>query len=568
MLKARGLEIMNLRNCLRPGAVLGSLALAAAWMGLAPETRANVYATNLKLNGGFTNVAAFPGAAINVSYILNEPAALVTISILAGTNTVTTITPPPGGPGTVRGANTVVWEGKDAGGSPLSAATYSVSVTTASAGYTNWTETTDDNNPLNYVFSPRGIAVDKNPASPYYGRVFVASAHDGFLPSRPGDNTGLLMLNADGSAGDEGVLSTGGYAWAGDYFSPWKVQVSADDFVYVNDFHARGLIYRWDPVLSSGSRLNALRSDNLARGVQLSGPSVSGTGANTALWQADTSTAGSRGILKFALAANGACAAHDVGTTVVGLDAANMSVAPYDVAVGSDGAIYTIQNIADPANPAARVLRFPAYDPSTNQNVPEIEADWMVADADGTYGQPAGLASDPTGTYLAVAFTGVFDLFGDLVQGNTKVFYAATGAVAANLDLNTVINGGSADHEDWDCAWDAVGNVYYVDASDEVWRAFSPPGTNQATTLALTTITLLPLPQITGVGVLGGTATLVFTGLAGDTPGAFSVQSAANASGPYTDVPATITQVSAGEFRAAPLAAGPCGFYRIRRQVQ
>jgi len=34
-------------------------------------------------------------------------------------------------------------------------------------------------------------------------------------------------------------------------------------------------------------------------------------------------------------------------------------------------------------------------------------------------------------------------------------------------------------------AWDNVGNLYALDGTAEVWRAYSPPGTNQATTVAV-----------------------------------------------------------------------------------
>src|SRR5215475_3470091 len=60
------------RNC---GFVAPVLALMMAFAGL-PSARANVYATNIKLNGGNTNLTLLPGDPVTITYILNEPASL------------------------------------------------------------------------------------------------------------------------------------------------------------------------------------------------------------------------------------------------------------------------------------------------------------------------------------------------------------------------------------------------------------------------------------------------------------------------------------------------------------
>jgi hypothetical protein len=39
-----------------------------------------------------------------------------------------------------------------------------------------------------------------------------------------------------------------------------------------------------------------------------------------------------------------------------------------------------------------------------------------------------------------------------------------------------------------DVAWDRIGNLYATDLSAEVWRSFSPPGSNQAATTAVPVI--------------------------------------------------------------------------------
>src|SRR5262249_20209325 len=162
-----------------------------------------------------------------------------------------------------------------------------------------------------------GIAVDRNPGSIYYGRIFVANSQAWFPTDVPGNNVGILKLNADATGADEGILVPGqdGYDWAGDGRSPWKVEVSPDDYVYVEDLHTNGVVLRWDPLVTSNSLTQVLRSDNQTNGVHLSGPAVSFAGTNVQLWMADD--AADYGILRWTLT-NGVCATNDPGTTVVG----------------------------------------------------------------------------------------------------------------------------------------------------------------------------------------------------------------------------------------------------------
>src|ERR1035437_10209818 len=143
--------------------IVGGLAFALALTTFAPSAQANVYATNIKINGGTTNVSVQAGTNVTISYILNEPASAgVTIKVLAGATAVRTISIAGGSAGTTRGTNTVVWNGKDNSSNNVSGGNYSISITAASSGYSGWTVITDDNNDGNYSWDARGIAVDRN----------------------------------------------------------------------------------------------------------------------------------------------------------------------------------------------------------------------------------------------------------------------------------------------------------------------------------------------------------------------------------------------------------------------
>lgn len=547
------------------------LPLAIAILLQCSSARANVYATNIKLEGGTTNITRAAGEVVNISYILNEPAtAGVEIDFVSGSSVVGRVVVPAGSSGTDRGSNLVVWSNN------LPSGTYQVSVTAASVGYTNWNQISSEDDPGAYVWFGRGIDVDRVPNSPYYGRVFVANSESGPSPdTNPGDRVGILKLNADGSFAEEGASSAGvdGHDWTDSDISPWKVRVSDDDFVYVSDLALAGQVFRWNPLVSSNSLTAVLRGDNIPNGAALSGPALVGTGTNTQIWMADTN--GSNGIRRWVVTTNAVCATNDPGQMIVGVgtDPTNgLSIGPISVSVDGLGNIYTCQAITNSGDATSRVFRFPAYNPSTNGGAAELTATWAVGEGDDTYASASGIAVDPTGTYVAVSFQGLI-IDGLFQGGNTKVLYATNGALAANLDLGLAI-GFDANHQDTACAWDAVGNVYCVDNWFGKWRAFSPPGTNQSTTVALASVESTgggtvtgPPPNITGITSAGGTVTIDFTATTSDTPSSFLVVGAATVLGPFTTIStATITQLSPGVFRATLSASGSMQYYRIQRQ--
>ena len=560
---------MKLNRELPWNSLWGAIIVGMTLLCFAPRCLANIYATDIRINDDFTNIVINAGDTVGINYILNEPATLgATVQIFSGATVVRTLTFQPDTQGALRGVNSVSWDGLDQTGHSPPGGTYSISVTASTAGYTNWTQITSDVSDANtYVFDGHGISVDRNPRSPFYGRVFIANSSVGISPgTTPGDTLGILKFNADTSNVAEGDSSADhdGHAWADGGVSPWKLNVSADDFVYVDDLANGGEIYRWDPTISSNSLLYVLRRDNQPPGVALSGPAILGTGTNTQIWLADTNTGK---VLRWLVTANLVCATNDTGKVVVTSSASNL----FDVALDHSGNIYTCAFLPEGGDPSPRVFRYPAYDPSTNGNLPESTPDWAVGGGDDTYAGASGISVDPTGTYVAVAFGTTFL---GTTNGNTKVLWATNGDVAANLDLGLALQG-DANHDDTACGWDAMGNVYFIDNYLSRWRIFSPPGTNQATTLALATIQLsgsAPPPASTNLEILrisvgGGNVEIDFAAGTNDTVGLFSVVGSASVSGPYTLITgASITQTGPGQFRAI-FPLGPATqYFRIARQ--
>jgi hypothetical protein len=539
-----------------------------------------VYATNVKLNGDYTNVVCAQGVGLSISYLLNEPATRgVTISVLSGTNAVRTIVVPAGGPGALLGTNSVAWDGLDYNSNGLPAGTYSVAVTAAAAGFTNWTQTSVDTNAGSYAFDPVAIAVDQNPGSRYFGRVFVSNAEPNTGGTNVGDGVGVLKLNADGSPGEESPtnwLATGGYDWAGDGFSPWKIRVSADDHVYVMDDTQEGptpgTIYRWDPTFDTNSEASVLETNNLSGDI-LFVPSfaLSGSGTNSQLWFADFLEPiiipnGSKGVQRFNLT-NGLCASNDTGTAVVGVAAGitgtNLDQSPVDVAIDSNQNIFVIQSIDDSPDSSPPVLKFPPYNPATNGGVAEMTPLWFAGNNAPSYEYASGIAVDSTSTHLAVAFGGD-------TNGSLGIFSAASGSLIATLDVG---QNDPVTHKNTDCAWDAAGNVYTTRTYDDnttpcVWRVYSPPGTNQALTVAPETLQVaaapVQSPQITKIAESSGIVTITFTAGSNEPPSAFLVLGTAVITVPYSIISAaTVSRVSSGVFQATFPASLAQQFYRI-----
>ncbi|MDB6029092.1 MAG: hypothetical protein JWM68_5315 [Verrucomicrobiales bacterium] len=465
------------------------------------RVRANVYATHIRLQNTTNSPFVGQGDALAVSYILNEPASDGTVlEISAGTNVVRTLETFSGN-GTLPGQNSVVWDGKDEFGENVPPGLYSVRITAKSVGYLDWTQITQDSNPGNYVYEPRGIAVNCNSNSPYYGRVFVGNsfANPGSL-SAPGDRVGILKLNADASPADEGEFSDGGYPWAGDRFSPWKIEVSDDEKIYVNDWtglNAAGVIIAFDQTVSTNYQIILDSSNwppvglNPTNGAtnfaNLGGPAITGIGTNTQIWMADiswdsdTNIAKGVGIRRWNVTTNGTVANGDLGTTIVqaGGDEpyrSDINLYPYDLSIDKNGKIYVIQYRAVPADTANKVFRFPAYDESGN---PQLVAEWKVGGSEYLVGA-FGIAVNRSATLVAVALR---------EGGSVVVLDAETGT---NVTTITVDLG----HDRRDVAWDNVGNLYSVDNFGSIWRTFSPPGTNQATTPALQNIRVIEKPVL------------------------------------------------------------------------
>jgi len=545
------------------------LVLALYVLSFSTVTRANVYATNIKLNGALNSVTNAAGSSLTISYILNEPATLgTTVNVLSGSNIVRSISFSSGAVGTLKGTNIVLWDGKDGTGNAVGGGSYNISITAAASGFTNWTQTSTDTNAGYYVYSPEGgVAVNTNPNSKYYGRVFIGNSATG-TNSAPGGVDGILKVNADGSLADEGQ-STGGYEWQNDSFndSPQHVRYGQDDRIYALDFFDLSTIIAFDMAMTTNQVVLSDANYSTTPGYNGEGWitfDVTDAGkTNGRLWLGDDdfSFNGGIGVWTWHMT-NGVADTNDTsGTQVLALGGALTDDCMGGFMMDGGSNIFVSQQIRADSDVDPRAMVFTNWD---GVHTLTNGAAWSVGASDDTFEDINDTAVDKRlhPTYVACALYGT--------SGGIRVLYASNGVVVTNATGTQTLNNLDGPNAYYGVAWDAVGNLYGASTTLHNWRVFSPPGTNQATTLAVETVQITGAsttpPAITGINVTGTTVTIDFTATASDSPSSFALASASTLSGPFTAVSsAVISQLSPGHFQAVVTTGGLDEFYMVVR---
>jgi hypothetical protein len=548
---------MKPRNYLQRTSIFAGLALALALAAYAPSAHANVYASNIKINGTLTGSATVAqGSSANITYILNEPASLgLAVQIYSGATLVRTIAIAGGSVGTTRGLNTVVWDGKDDSDAKVLPGNYTVSVTAASNGYQVWTQINSPTDPGYTVYWPSGIVVDTRIDSPYYGRVMVANGAD-----IAANNPGIVKLNADGSFADEGPAgpSTAGYAFVTDGYlsdSIRSLKYGADDRVYFDDWTGSGKIVACDMIMSTNQVIvDSVNFFGAASSGNFSDIDVVAPGTTNAMgYFTDGVNSPTVGIWAWPLTNNGVADPAFPGINVAVSGGADMPLrAGYGMAIDDGGDIFIGEiraNAADTSAKLACITNWPSSPtlPITSENL--AWQDGLEQNSTFRYVSAVAIDSRTNPKYVSAAFNGA--------SGGMKVINATDGTVVTsiNQDVGIYYIG---------TGWDNVGNVY-AGGSTHNWFAFSPPGANQAITPAVATIKVTAPLAIISINVAGGTATIHFTGDASDLASAFTLLSSGTVSGSYGPASGALITGTAGSYVATVPTVGGMQFYRIQR---
>ncbi len=550
-----------------------SLVFLTILISTAPA-RANVYATNIKLNGASQQAATAFGNAVAVSYILSDDADLgVTVNVYSNAAVIRTFTVGPGalatnGAGLSRGTNQIFWDGSDANGQPVGSGAFGVSVTAAGSGHADWTLLTT--NAINtsirsggyYTYAPRGLAVNTVTNSPYYGRVFVGNAATGFDPDNvAGDNDAILKFNADGSAADDGAFGTGGYPMSdANYTLPEKLRTSDDGRLYMNDRHAVGQVVAFDgAVATSEVVLNPFNYFSnpyyftLQNGLGWFSMDVTAAGSatNGLIWLGEYDEDGAG--VWFWHMTNGIADPNDEtgvwaisagGSGSLGIDASG------GLMVDARTNVFVSQYIDAVSNNAARCMMFT----NVSGAAAATNAAWTAGASDDTFLDIFDTTIDSRAQPRFVACA----MSGPTVAG-LRILSATNGAtIATNLDsANTYFA----------TAWDNVGNLYAASDSLQAWRVWSPPGgVNSATTLGLATVQTVRELTILSAAKSGNALAITFTATYTNAPGNFTLLSSTHVPGTFAPaVNYAITKGAApGLYIATATNSGPTQFYLIK----
>lgn len=478
-----------------------ALALVVVLLALPAVVSANVYPTNLSQSTSLINTAF--SESVTLGFLLNQDAdAGVTVDVLDSSNAVVRTF---SFASLTKGSQSVLWDGKDNLSNTVPDGNYSFRVTTSATGYGGWTQISTDNTQTAF-YSPRGVTVNTDPASPNYGRTYVVEPVGGSTAFGRTTTEGMYLLNADQSSavgqGDTG--RTGGVAW-GTTNSPYRAEVGPDGNLYINDWSdSHSGLWMSDPDVNSASEL----LDSTGRDVaglnathgSISAVLVEGTGANRKIYTVDedfpNSASGQRGsVLRYDIGTasffTGPPSAIEVDDLALGNLNQNYNS---DIIRANDGTIWLTQTRAGGADTLSSLWQVSA-DGTTLlwTSVPSLGANSLADPLRRTY----GMAYDPVNNLIALATYNA---------GNVVIFDPTSKSVVTTFSL-----GGTSSSANRDIAFDAVGNLYVVNNSIEWLRVYSPAGANTAFTDSLAPIGAIQVvPEPGSLLALGaGLASLV-----------------------------------------------------------
>lgn len=243
------------------------------------STRPNVYASALEAVG-----------ANAIRFTLNDDAKQVTVNLIDNAKTTKSIDL---GPRT-KGTNTVELTGIDFQDGEYA---WSLTVSNDPVGDEPG-QVSVNGDPLLDIANTRGVSVDVNPASPFFGRIYATSTQvNGKKGARMG--TGVYILDAALSdvTGQGDTPYAGGESWSGNS-SPYRLSVAPSGEVYVCDWsdgHSGVWIMdpakpeeKWRPLFGGTRNADGLASEG---GVKVHGSIpglfIEGTGADTKVYSLD-----------------------------------------------------------------------------------------------------------------------------------------------------------------------------------------------------------------------------------------------------------------------------------------
>ncbi len=449
------------------------LVVAACFLSLTSQARANVYASQLKItnpdgsafDGNFSD-----GSNAQLTFTLNDTASVVTVRIVdvATGSSVAEIAAGAHGAGT----HSVEWDGTgaEAGGNYV----FEVTATQPNRSTTAWTVFFDSGD-IN-IFT-RGADVVRDMSSPLFGLTYAPNT--GGDP--PQEGKGIAIYNADGSLHDpffvaKDIADGGAVDWGGGGEAMFGGVFDDEERFYVS---ARNF-----------GEVRRLNADNSVTAIVTGltdpkGLDIAGTGANRVLYICDDN--------KVVRVPIGTDSVFTGTPEIVGQFNPGF---PRSIAVDDDGAIYVAfrgsNDLADD-----NVLGLNKYDLSGTLPVTDGDAVWFLdanqtlrlADLEIDHGADANSSLDDILYYSTRAGDGSFD-DGVWRVDDINFPFPTVENLINEMDLYGNDDGMNI-NDRAAIALDAAGNIVLMENSNEHVFLLSPPGegdTNSFTTTGADTV--------------------------------------------------------------------------------
>jgi hypothetical protein len=487
-----------------------TLAVALT-VGLAITAQARPYATCLTNTGS------------SISFRLNEPADNVKIISNGGATTNNLGARP-------KGLVTV---------SLAISGTFKVQVTKASGpGYPQGVVNpiSVDTNTFVQFANQRGVAVNKNPKSPYFGRIYVSCGSAATTGTGRPIGDGIYLLNADqtDAVGQGNTALTGGLNFSASGEVPHRLAVGQDDNLYISDYSdVTGTLYVTDPNVATNAaatnvldglggpfpvtsaRIHGSINGAVAEGSLATGDLVVYTIDEDLQTDRDTTVKTELNSLWRWDIGGGPLPYSGTPTKLICPGVLGGYAQLCELRRGPDGKFYISQRRADPASTAGAfviandgsAVLWDSYTATQNLLGNPVPA------ARDMLNESRGIDVSPDGKYMAV-FRGTTNTVSVLPL--TDGIPDLTNMVVMLTTPTTSI--GRA------LAFDAAGNIYTVSSGQQLLRIYSPGGYATVTTGSDGTLDIY-VPVLPAVNV---TATRDLASEAGPTPGEYTITRSAS----------------------------------------
>ncbi len=198
---------------------------------------ANIYASGLSMTS--------EEVGYNFDFLLNENAREVLIEFTDGTEVLGSYNA-----GALdKGQNSIFVSNKDI----PSDENMRWQVKASAPGIINPIKISDETQAQMQFWGPRGLAVDNNPESPWFGRIYVSETQGGTVSNRT-TNNGIYILDPmfTDITGQGATAYTGGHNWHTSS-SPFRICVASDGCVFMSDWSdTHSGVYVMDPANPAG----------------------------------------------------------------------------------------------------------------------------------------------------------------------------------------------------------------------------------------------------------------------------------------------------------------------------